>query len=219
MKGNYDTCYAYALEHEGGYCWDKGDPGGPTKYGVTIYDLGNWRGVKVTSKNFDEMHQEVKNLSLAEAKLIFKKHYWDPLRCDELPAGLDYTMFDFGVNSGNKRAIIMAQRSLQIADDGVMGPVTWGKMMSADPVRLMTDINARRQRFLEGLSTFRIFGRGWTKRVKDVQRRSVAMYQVSGRPKVEEPAKIEPVSETQTPPSTPAGDSNAWWNWRRWVSK
>ena len=61
---------------------------------------------------------DVRAMKLSDAKAIYRAKYWDALRCDELPAGVDDSMFDYGVNSGIARAGKVLRRVLGPAQRG-----------------------------------------------------------------------------------------------------
>src|ERR1044071_2425414 len=94
-------CYAESIRRvlasEGGYVNHPSDPGGPTNFGITIADYRKYAKRDATAA-------DVKAMRLDEARAIYRAHYWDALGCDELPAGLDYAVFDYGINSGIGRA-------------------------------------------------------------------------------------------------------------------
>ncbi len=96
-KQSYDESLRRLLLHEGGYTNHPADPGGPTNFGITIYDYRKYVNPNATAA-------DVKVMSIDEAKRIYRAKYWDAQRCDELPAGVDYAVFDYGVNSGIGRA-------------------------------------------------------------------------------------------------------------------
>lgn len=159
--------FAYALDvvlrHEGGYVNHPADPGGATNFGITIATLSRWRGVPVSKA-------DVRSLSRNEAAVIYRVRYWDAVRADEMPVGLDLALFDFAVNSGPARAIATLQKVLDVAADGRLGPVTQaalGKRAAGDVTRALC---ARRLAFLQGLATFPVFGRGWARRVENIER-------------------------------------------------
>ena len=41
----------------------------------------------------------MKELTVDDVAPIYKKNYWDKMKCDDLPSGLDLCVFDFGVNA------------------------------------------------------------------------------------------------------------------------
>jgi lysozyme family protein len=158
----YDEALCQLLLHEGGYTDHPSDPGGPTNFGITIVDYRKY--VKPGA-----IAADVKTMSLDEAKSIYRAKYWDAQRCDELPAGVDYAVFDYGVNSGIGRSKKVLQRVLGVAADGVFGAETMVAVAVCDPKATIVAICDERLRFLKGLKTWGVFGKGWGRRVADVK--------------------------------------------------
>src|SRR3954447_9587673 len=94
----FANCLAFVLEEEGGYSDMPGDPGGATNMGITRATLADWRGAPVSK-------DDVLSLERDEAAAIYRRRYWDAIRGDELPAGLDLALFDDAVNSGPRMAV------------------------------------------------------------------------------------------------------------------
>lgn len=163
MQNDYPQCLQRLLVHEGGFTNDPRDPGGPTNFGITIFDARKyWK----PSPSVDDM----RNMPLSVAQAIYDSEYWHAMWCDRLPAGVDDVIFDYGVNSGNSRAVKVLQRTLKWNTvDGVMSAGLLAAAQAADRRALITDICAERMRFLRSLSTFDHFGPGWTRRVSEVQ--------------------------------------------------
>lgn len=162
MKFNYDASLERVLKDEGGYTNDAADPGGPTNFGITIHDYRLYIDPNGSAT-------DVKNMTLAQAKTIYESKYWGALKCDELPSGVDYAVFDYGVNSGISRSAKVLQRLIGAAADGVIGPATIAAAKAADPKKLINDMCDERMTFLKGLKTFSTFGKGWTRRVDGVR--------------------------------------------------
>jgi len=160
---NFAPSLARVLQHEGGYVDDPADPGGATNRGVTQAVYDDWRAAeKLPSRS-------VKDINGYEIGAIYKKLYWDKCRCDELPSGVDYAVFDFAVNSGPTRAIRYLQRAVGVSDDGMIGPATLAAVNAKPAQTLIDAISDARLAFLEQLPTFARFGRGWSQRVNDVR--------------------------------------------------
>lgn len=165
---NYDACLARVLKHEGGYTNHPSDPGGPTNFGITIHDYRRYIEANGTAA-------DVRDMKLADAAKIYRTRYWHALRCDELPAGLDYAVFDYGVNSGIGRAAKVMQRLLGIGQGTAMTDAVIAGARAANPASLIERLCDERLAFLKGLRTWPVFGAGWGRRVGEVRRDALAM--------------------------------------------
>jgi lysozyme family protein len=168
-KSSYDDSLKHLLVHEGGYSNHPSDPGGPTNFGITIIDYRKYINPAGTA-------DDVRRMDVNDAKRIYRSKYWDALSCDRLPAGLDYSLFDYGVNSGIARAGRVLRRlcGLPDSDYHVTGEVL-AAVARRDPKALMEALNDERLAFLQRLRTWPVFGRGWGSRVTDVRRISLGM--------------------------------------------
>ena len=146
----FDECFESVIGHEGGYVNNPKDPGGETKYGIS----------KRAYPSLD-----IKNLTLAEAKAIYRRDYWERARCDELPRGVAFDVFDGAVNSGIGQSIRWLQRSVGVADDGKVGALTLAAVKSIDPKAIQARYNGQRLDFMTRLSTWDAFSRGWARRI------------------------------------------------------
>ncbi len=166
---SYDEALRRVLEHEGGYSNDVGDSGGPTMYGITLHDARMyWK--------HDATADDVRHMPLAVAKDIYRSKYWDAMRCDELPAGIDYAVFDYGVNSGISRSAKVLQKIVGAKVDGMIGPKTIAAIQSANASKaIINAICDERLGFLQHLGIWRIFGKGWGRRVREVRAAALAM--------------------------------------------
>lgn len=167
-SARFARCVAEVLRHEGGFVRHPRDPGGATNRGITLATLADWRGRAVTPA-------DVQALAEAEAREIYRAKYWNAVQGDHLPAGLDLAVFDLAVNSGVGRAARMLQRQLGVAEDGAIGPRTLAAMGRVNAARLAGDLCRARLAWLRGLSTWDAFGRGWERRVVDVERAALEM--------------------------------------------
>ena len=175
-KSTYEAALARLLAHEGGYTHHPSDPGGPTNFGITLGDYRRYVKRDATAA-------DVKAMRVAEAKAIYRARYWDALRCDELPAGVDYAVFDYGVNSGIGRAGKVLRRVLKRADTAhkVTDEVLAAARV-ADASTLVNAISDERLRFLKSLNTWSVFGKGWGRRVAEVRATALAMAQQATAP-------------------------------------
>jgi lysozyme family protein len=171
----FEHCLAYVLRHEGGYVDHPDDPGGATNFGITRKTLARWRHIKPW---WGLPKSKVQTLKKTEVAAIYYGLYWQRCRASFLDKGLDHALFDFAVNSGPGRAIRHLQALVDVTRDGVLGPVTLkgvNAKIATEGVRaLIRQLCAQRLGFLRGLGTFGTFGRGWKRRVAEVQRVALA---------------------------------------------
>jgi lysozyme family protein len=165
---NYDESLRRLLRHEGGYSNHPSDPGGPTNFGITIHDYRKYVKAAATAA-------DVRAMTLDQAKAIYRAKYWAAMRCDELPAGLDYAVFDYAVNSGTGRAPKVLQRLLGFPDDGRLGDALLAAIRKRDATDLIARLCDERLAFLKRLKTWPVFGKGWSRRVAEVRASALAM--------------------------------------------
>lgn len=159
-SSNFETSTGWALIHEGGYVNNPKDPGGATNKGVTQETYDGYRD------RMSKQRQSVRSITMTEVMSIYKTQYWDRIFGDALPAGLDYAMYDFSINSGPSRAVKFLQEILGVKVDGVMGNITLGAIQRHDDISgLIQELCLKRLNWMKRLSTFKTFGKGWTRRV------------------------------------------------------
>jgi len=169
MKSTYNICLPLLLAHEGGYSNHPSDPGGPTNFGITIFDYRKYAKPGATAA-------DVRAMTVEEAKRIYRARYWNAQRCDELPAGLDYAVFDYGVNSGIGRSAKVLRRLLGLPDrSATISDDVIAAARAVDPTTLVTKICDERLQFLRSLRTWPIFGAGWGRRVAEMKAAALAM--------------------------------------------
>lgn len=147
----------WLLEHEGGYVNHPSDPGGETNLGVTRAVYEQYAGRQV-------MDGEMEGLTHDDVYPIYRENYWNRVRGDDLPSGVDWSVFDWGVNSGTSRAAKALQRIAGVEQDGGIGPMTLQAVLEVEPAEIVEQMHHMRDGFYRSLSTFDTFGRGWTRR-------------------------------------------------------
>ena len=168
MQENWDESFEMVLKHEGGYVNDPRDPGGRTNLGVT---QRAWEGY--VGKSVDETF--MRKLTPEVVKPFYKAMYWDKIKGDQLPAGVDYAAYDLAVNSGVGRAAKFLQEIAGVTVDGVLGPKSMGAIRGCDPEQTAEAICDMRLDFLKRLPTFETFGKGWSRRVAEVKAKATEM--------------------------------------------
>jgi lysozyme family protein len=168
MIENWKKALQHVLMHEGGYVHHKDDPGGITNLGCTKAVWEEWCGHPVDEK-------EMRELTPEKVSPLYKERYWDKIKGDELPTGIDYIVFDAAINSGAGRAAKWLQECAGTQPDGAIGPLTIQaakSMVLADLINLYCD---KRLSFLKELKTWETFGKGWERRVNEVRAAALEM--------------------------------------------
>ena len=166
MQNNFDACMAKVFASEGGYVNDDRDPGGETNFGISKRSYPN---------------EDIRNMTKARAALIYRRDFWNAVKGDELPAGLDLVAFDAAVNSGPSRGAKWLQSAIGVAADGRIGPQTLAAARTAPSTAIDRACNARLG-WLRTLSTWKHYGNGWTRRVEGVRDLAHDMFAKPAKP-------------------------------------
>lgn len=177
---NFDRCVAMIFEKEGGYSNHHRDQGGPTNFGITFRTYAAFLDVPPDQVTEDM----VKNMKKEEANEIYRSNYWTAARCNDLPAGVDLSVFDFGVNAGVRTSIKMLQELVHVTADGSIGPITLAAVRTCDPKDLIVRFAERRLAYYRALPDFDAFGRGWTARTIAVRDEALRMADEAARAEV-----------------------------------
>lgn len=168
MRNNFAEALQAVLHHEGGFVNHPQDPGGMTNLGCTKAVWEEYCGHPVTEKI-------MRALTPADVAPLYKRKYWDKIKGDELPAGIDYLVFDCAINSGPGRAAKFLQACVGVDADGSIGPKTLAAVNAFNCKQLIEDYSKRRLSFLMDLPTWGTFGKGWTRRVNEVEKTALTM--------------------------------------------
>ena len=161
------NCLKLVLAHEGGWTDNPHDPGGATMKGVTLKTYREHFGYKTK--------QDLQAITEVELRSIYRQGYWNPCRCDDLPPGVNYCVFDAAVHSGPKRASRWLQLCVGAVRDGIIGPKTLAKVRQHDPVDIVRMYANLRLDFLKNLKTWHIFGNGWSRRIREMKDSAMGM--------------------------------------------
>jgi lysozyme family protein len=176
MADTFDTCLAFTLREEGGYVDDPADPGGATNMGITLVTYRQW------SENANLGSTQVQDMTERTARAIYRSLYWNPLRADALPAGVDLSVFDMGVNAGIWGSARLLQRAVGFTGeevDGCIGPETLAAAGKWDPRTLVNDLAKQQLAYYRTLSDFPRFGTGWLNRTEARRQAALAMIAAS----------------------------------------
>ena len=172
MKENFDASFARIIKSEGGYVNDPADRGGETNLGVTIGAWGAYLNRAIQPGEMAKLTQET-------VKPFYRSMYWDKVKGDDLPIGVDYAVFDFAVNAGVGRAAKFLQRAVGALDDGAIGPGTLALVAKTTPGELLDNFAEQKEAFYNSLAeknpTQKKFLKGWMARVDHVQTAATSM--------------------------------------------
>ena len=176
MQSNWDAAFNLMLKSEGGFSNDQRDSGnhlpdgreGSTMLGVTQYNWENWIGHEVTQ-------EQMKKLTPEDVKPFYKKKFWDVCRCDDMPSGIDYLVFDYAVNAGCGGCAKVLQRAVGVVPDGGIGAVTLAAVNAIPEAELIEKFSEAKEAFYRSLSNFDVYGNGWLSRVADVKQHAATM--------------------------------------------
>jgi len=169
MESNFSKCMDFVFPHEGGFTDDPADPGGPTNFGITQRTLAAWRHADVST-------EDVRDLTKDEAQNIYHANFWNPIRGQDLPGGVDLVTLDIAVMSGTRAAATMLQRAAGLTGanvDGAIGTQTLKQVGTNEAADLLDKLSAQREAFYQGIvhsrPTSAKFLKGWLNRVHDAQ--------------------------------------------------
>ncbi len=146
----FELCIAPLLSNEGGISNHPLDAGKLSKFGIS-------------QRSYP--HLDIAALSMEQAKALYKRDFWDANQLDQLPLPVAFEFFDCAVNCGVGTAARILQRALDVADDGIIGPLTLAALNRINADKLARRMLAHRIRFYTKLSNWPAFGAGWVNRL------------------------------------------------------
>lgn len=213
MRENFERCLRLSRVSEGGYVNHPSDDGGPTMKGIT---LATYRGHE---KNSRLTIDDLKAITDAKVAEIYRRGYWDKVNGDALPSGLDYAVFDYALNSGPSRPAKAIQRIVGVAADGAIGPDTMTAILRRSASDLIKELCAERLAFMKraknskGELLWTVFGRGWARRVAEVEAESLRM---AGAPTLQVPTQL-PRPSPQPEPEDALAEPDTRSGWEKFI--
>lgn len=153
---NFDKAVEVILKWEGGYVNDMNDPGGETKYGISKRAYPN---------------EDIKNLTLDRAKAIYKRNYWDRLKCDSMEYPIALSVFDMAVNAGVSASAKVLQNLLAVNPDGIIGNITLSALKTK--ANVVNEFTRDRIIYYASLANWSKYKKGWTNRILDIYKNSL----------------------------------------------
>jgi len=182
-EGNFEPCSRFTFGAEGGYSDDPRDSGNwcngllvGSNRGITPADVRavcGWR--------FSITREFMQALTLSFASRVLRSQYWNAVRGDALWVGLDLMGLDFGFNAGTGTFALEFQQILRVEADGIIGPQTLAAAQAvSDREAFLGDLTQAELAHYRGLSTWPVYGNGWTSRAE--ARLALATQMMKGGP-------------------------------------
>jgi len=128
---DFNPAFDKMIVDEGGYVLHTvaGDTGGMTYAGIARNSNPQWPGWNLID------HGAIDNpLLTGMVRNFYKVEFWDRIRGDELTSQVvAENLFNFGVNTGIKVAVKLAQLIVGATPDGAIGDVTMQKFNNVEP--------------------------------------------------------------------------------------
>lgn len=150
----FDIAFQMVLGNEGSYVNNPHDPGGETNWGITI---------AVAREN--GYHGEMKAMTQADAKPIYRKRYWDVVQGDTLPARIACQLFDGAVNSGTHAAVEWLQKAVELPVTGRMNSSVALAAHKLPELAVVMRFDAYRLMYMAQARAWPHFGKGWANRI------------------------------------------------------
>jgi lysozyme family protein len=160
MRANFIHAFDFTTSDaiEGGFSDNPDDPGGATMRGITLAEFREFY------HNPQLSIDDLKNITVPQQEEIYEKAYWQAVSADLLPAGVDLSVFDMGVNAGVGTSIRQLQKAVDATIDGIIGPVTLHLVDTSYDIAILVNLWSVQTAYYRALRGFEEFGQGWLKR-------------------------------------------------------
>lgn len=165
----------FVQKWEGGLCDDAGDPGGITKYGVSLRYLKDLpKTIADIDGDGDVDADDIRALSKDDAARLFKRSFWDEPKTYLLEDPVAFVFYDTAVNCGVGRASRLLQRAVGAKEDGVVGPMTRAMCKNVSSFHAASAMIRCRETFYRSLVEQKPemgkFLKGWLNRTADLRK-------------------------------------------------
>lgn len=130
---NFEQIITTVLKNEGGYVNDPTDMGGETKFGIS-------------KRSYPDV--DIKNLTVDQAKSIYKRDFWNKQQYDNIDNIIIATkIFDLSINIGPSKANMLMQRALRsvgkkVNEDGILGIATLNAINRSSSTELLAALRS-----------------------------------------------------------------------------
>ena len=164
MSLTFDQAFERLIGHEGKFTNDRQDRGNWT---TGVIGKGELKGTKYGISAMTYPDLDIKNLTLVQAKQIYKRDWWDKINADQIESALVFQVWDFAINAGMGTAKRKLQLAVGVLDDGIIGNLTIQAINKAELNDILLKFNAERLKYYTSLSTWPRYGKGWTIRTAE----------------------------------------------------
>jgi len=166
-KGNFDRAINKMLNLEGGKTYEKSDRGGKTNLGITQRTYNDWKD------SIKQPRADVFNITVEEAKEIYKQNYWNIIKGSKLPHSIAQAILSMALTDGPQDAIRHTQKILGIPPTGTMGPITmkaiWSAAKQKGESKITNYIVDKQIQRYQSDEQAKTYGKGWTNRAESLR--------------------------------------------------
>jgi predicted chitinase/lysozyme family protein len=166
---NFRRSVDIVLAQQGGFLDDPKNPDAAAQFGIALGVLKDWRQKPNLTAD------DLRKLERDEACEIYRTRYWNVLRCDDLPTGVDLVVFDFGVDAGTARSAKMLQQVVGAAPDGSIGDATVAATKAMRATDVVKDMSNRRSDYYRDPANAPSSVRDGTNRTNAVEKAALEM--------------------------------------------
>ena len=161
-KVEFNIAFDRIFDHEGGFQKQRADRGNWTS---GVIGLGDLKGTKfgISAMSYPEL--DIRNITKDQAKDIYYRDFWTPLKGDQMPSEIVYQLFDASLHHGLVSALKMLQRAINVKDDGFFGPISANALTSISIHDLLMLFLAERLEFMTDVRNWKEYSRGWSRRI------------------------------------------------------
>lgn len=164
MTLTFDQAFDRLIGHEGKFTNDRADRGNWT---TGVIGKGSLNGTKYGISAMTYPDLDIRNLTLAQAKAIYKRDWWDKINAESIHTAIVFQVWDFAVNAGMGTAKRKLQKAVGVAEDGIIGRKTLQAIQAVELNDVLLKFNAEKLKHYTSLSTWPRYGKGWTIRTAE----------------------------------------------------
>lgn len=179
----FKTCLTHVLRFEG-VIPEKGlkgnvdhpkDPGGRTGSGILQREYNEWLAGRGRAA------KDVWEMSDNDRDAIYWERYWDQVKGDDYPLPVSMLLFDTAVLNGVGASKKLAQKTVGVRQDGIIGPITKAALNAVDKSEFLERFQHHRRAYLKTRPAWPTFGEGWFNRMDKLDKIVAAMIRLPSK--------------------------------------